>query len=516
MGLCHLQKKRYLRKYVLLLREIILFSSHMAMNLFIRTKKNQTSIFIFFAGWLWGTMTFVFAGAFQSNLPNGYAWNRYAMSAWGLEYGDFTLYNPFREPLYSLLLSGIGETIGYVSAGMWISSLSMLITLFATGWFVRRLANDWAAAISMILLPCAASTLSSTQWINHYPLQSAAFAVAVAVIVELEFRKSNRFLLLAALILGFCFAVDVRIWMLFPFFLIILFLCHKRLSMMCMLLAIVFCGTPSRVIENSTDVPENRRLSFDEKRLHQQSVVRRWQGFLNDPHVEKYCIPLPQEQLVEPAVLLHPCARATLWHNIRSIYPKHVSASAWSGLALLLLFLPPYRREDRLRLCTLFCIGAPLGVWASWTHFPDRYMLIPLSVWQALVPIALYRFCSQHLPFKKSFPIIAGLFLLSQIDKTQDLRQQQTSLQKNERLQAAQIFVQTIHNNRAPLRDCTDINLEAAFLPQKPQKESCSDWIDKKTGKRWVIIKNKEKDMLNNQWSILSQHSKYLLAYHSD
>ena len=282
-----------------------------------------------------------------------------------------------------------------------------------------------------------------------------------------------------------------------------------------MMLAIAICSIPGKIFDNYADIPESRHLSFHEKRLHQQSVVRRWQGFLNDPHVDKYCLTLPQKKLVEPAILLHPCARATLWHNIRSIYPNHVSASAWSGLAILVLFLPPYRRQDRLRLCAFFCIGAPLGVWASWTHFPDRYMLIPLSLWQALVPIALYRFCSQYLPLKKSFPIIIGLFLLSQIDDTKALRQQQTSLQKNERLQAAQLFFRTIHNDIAPLRDCTDINLEAAFLPQKPQQKSCSDWVNKTTGKRWIILTSKEKDMLTKEWKILSQNSKYLLAYHS-
>ena len=471
---------------------------------------------VFGIGWLWGATTFVLAGAFHTDSPNGYAWNRYMLSAWGLENGNYTLYNPFREPLYSLLLAFWGEKIGYMEAGIWISSLSMLVVLFCTGWMVKRLANDWAAAITMILLPCSASTLSSTQWINYYPIQSAAFAVIIALCLELTRRRSFVFLVIASTLMGFCFAVDVRMWLLGPFLLLTLFLRSRTISVLSIAIGIFLCWAPTPIMTSVANIPEHRTLSFEDKRTEQQRVVRRWQGFLHDPHVDKYCLPLPQEDLVQPSTLLHPCARATLWHNIRHIHPQHISTASWSGLALLVFFLPPYRRRDRLRLCTLISIGIPIAVWASWTHFPDRYMIIPLSVWHALVPIALYRLWKRYAARFLAFPILGGVFLLSQLDDTERLRQQRTSLQRNERMQAAQSFVQSINQAPAPVRDCTDIRLEAAFLPTPPRKEKCTEWIKSTSGPRWVVLSRSQRHELSTAWTIHSEHAQYILAHHQD
>ena len=159
-------------------------------------------------------------------------------------------------------------------------------------------------------------------------------------------------------------------------------------------------------------------------------------------------------------------------------------------------------------------IGIPIAVWASWTHFPDRYMIIPLAAWHALVPVALYRFWKRYAARFVIFPVVGGAFLFSQLDETAQLRQQQTSLQKNERMQAAQTFVQRINQAPGPVRDCTDIKLEAAFLPAPPTSESCADWIETSIGGRWIVINSTQRDELPSQWKIQLQSSQYVLAHH--
>ncbi|MEC7985365.1 MAG: hypothetical protein VX278_09390, partial [Myxococcota bacterium] len=254
------------------------------------------------------------------------------------------------------------------------------------------------------------------------------------------------------------------------------------------------------------------RLRWSEKRVYQQDVVRRWQRFRKSTPLKEACLERPKTELLTFSFLGTRCAKETLRDNLWVVFPRHTPFGVvWTLLGLFSLLLPWGKRQwDSV----VFVVGltVPASIWLSWTHFPDRYMLLYAGPLTAMGPLSIFRLIeavgkTETLATKiQTGGFLGALFLVYTWEMDYCNRFATTALQQNQKEAQKRELVRVLSMHRSPEEpfvDCTDSGVEAAFLPalyhtREERRTRCSQ-ISKKADSGWFWIESRTIEIEDDQ-----------------
>ena len=431
--------------------------------------------------------------------PEGYSWSRYIVSAWGLQDPQAGLYNPFLDPGYYWLLSEFGNMIGsYRDAGVLISSVSVVVLLLSTGGVGYFFGGTWASMCSMMVLPWVANTVDSARWINSYPLQSAVCSVMVCSWLYSTKYAAKGWIILGSMSIVLACAVDQRAVFFIPCCVLlggwVIYkhtICRLR-TMMLAVVALVFSFWILHAV-----LPNPRRLSFAERHAEQQQVTRRWQ-IAAGISLREACTELPRQDVLTLTAALGTCGRATLVFNWQHRFPSYLPFGSTLMVSFFLLGI--LGRKNRMEFFLFFGgMGVPLVLWASWTPFPERYVLLYAMPFATMVPASLGKLFASHHEGVRSFVFLILVVGAWNADFCGRDGPTERSLDREDVLMHT--IMAHLRTKLAPdalFLDCTRNKLEALYVPhtnhmqllRNGRLESyCPTYIQEKDSRdRWIVL----------------------------
>jgi hypothetical protein len=79
-------------------------------------------------------------------------------------------------------------------------------------------------------------------------------------------------------------------------------------------------------------------------------------------------------------------------------------------------------------------------------------------------------------------------------------------------MQASQLFIAEIHTNFAPIKDCSPLGIEAAFLPRPPAQKTCTQWYNDTKNSKWISLTKEQAKELPKEWDVIRTHDQFVLA----
>lgn len=314
----------------------------------------------------------------------GYRWPDYIYNAWMVGLGEAERYDSFRRPLHGFLVSLTGGWLGSVpnAAILW-GGLSMAAVALSAGVLGRALGGRFAGALAALLVASVAPNLEAARAGNLYPLLAATSALALASAAALARWPSLPLAALSGALAGVSYATDDRGVMMLPGVVGLWAIgawraegVSKKLGVAALALALAL-PVGQRLATGFGQLPF-KALSVEQKRVIQQGVVARYIQNSRDPALISACASVPNAELLTRSFVRHPCAAATLKHNLTDPMRRHLPLGLTLGLGLLpLALLPAGRRWGGAAegLCGVLIPSVGFGLLLTFTPMPDRYLL---------------------------------------------------------------------------------------------------------------------------------------------
>lgn len=435
-------------------------------------------------------------GAFRlDGLPEGQAWRDYLYQAELQATGHGAGFQSAVWPFYPGILGRLGEWVGYVDAGLLLSSLAMVACVVAAALAARALAGPWAGALAALALAVTPAAPSASRWINLYPLLGATTGWALAAGLAWVRWRRWPWALLAGASAGACWAVDWRGAIVVPpvALLLLLGLERGRLLRQGALLvgaALLVAAGPllSVKLTHVTLTPWAMGAFGSQATRGGQDYPRTWS--------QKQAI---VQKRLAPAFLvpLNPTEVASL------------GMVAVCGFHLTLLFLGvgflPGRRGPRLvaawGVLVLFAVGLPVALRV--TSFYPRYLLqgiVPLAV---VAPAALFRALYTVVPGALASWLAPVLLALALWGRTR-LPPAPTLVMEDRGERTVERFTDLLARHVGPqdrLMDCAWTGVEVALLPRRFHEarvdlrrvdfEACNRWRaqpEAGEGDTWILV----------------------------
>ena len=163
----------------------------------------------------WSTVTAIAAWAWYTlphiDHPLGSDWGHYfTVAEYIWEPKDGLAYPDFRKPYFGWVLGGLGQWLGFFPAAQIIGRISMLVMVFSAALLGWALAGRWAGLAACFIVPLMPLTMDGALWVNHYPLLGAVTGLSVASAAMSTRSNHLCWPMLAGLMGGVAYALDMR------------------------------------------------------------------------------------------------------------------------------------------------------------------------------------------------------------------------------------------------------------------------------------------------------------------
>lgn len=333
--------------------------------------------------------------------PEGSDWDSYLASAAHLllDAKQFA-YNPWRQPLYPLLVGGLGSALGaWALAGQLVALLSCLAMVVAAGLLGRALHGPWVgglAALSTCLNPVL---VDASFWVNPYPVVGACCGLAVALAACCARWPRVGLAVGVSVLAGAAWAFDPRTLLISLALPILVALAPARSSRRALLAGLVVAGLGLGWGANKALVGH-----YELELRSVQSQLSEQHDFAGRPgHTGAHQLPLTgqldacgvaERGPIGPGTLVGRCAQQLRRKNLGELWDRGYLPPGLLSLAFLLSLVSPWPRGRRGVVASVLVFGPPVvallsGV--SLVQYADRYLLPFATCLGVLAPLALAR-----------------------------------------------------------------------------------------------------------------------------
>ena len=407
--------------------------------------------------------------------PLGFGWWDYLMLTWHRIHPIAGQGGSWRNPLYLAWVEWLGRDLGYADAAVIISSISVYLLVFSTGFTGRMLGSTGVGALAALSIPLVRTTAEASRWMTLYPPLAAVSGIAVTVALALALRPHAALALATGAVTGLAWALDWRgLLMVVPVGLLtavaVVRTPRRRWLPPLLVLAGLGVGPLGILGLGGTDL-----LPVKAQVEEQAQVVRRWMATTRDPALARDCLALPEANRSGLPYLGSTCPKTLLVHNLTHDFPREMPFGLLPTLVLLPLVLLPGKRGWTGLVTSGAAVAVPMALLlasALWILLPDRYILHFAGITALVVPLGLSRLARTALPrrwgpgLEVVLLVAAGIWLLRVGPPDRDRR---TKMEMNEDIQMAGHTRAALQAYLGPddrLLDCSETHMEPLFLPR--------------------------------------------------
>ncbi len=465
--------------------------------------------------------------------PAGYQWPAWVYSAWNWHHGHLEMMDPFRDPLHSVLVGLLGESVGYADAALLWAGFSMVVVLVAATGTATLLGDRWAGALTAVTIPLSPVVASGARWATGYPLAAASVGATVAAAAWFVRRPGPLPLILCSgsVILGLL--TDDRAILALPPAAVMVVWGAWRLRVRWRLLApLVLAGA---VAVGHTAAPwlgQFNGLEWSQKQRIQRRVVHRWATTDSlGGDMRAACWGTPEELYLTYDFLGTRCAVEILRLNAQQRLP---AATAWpAGALAVAVLLWGVRRRDFVVPTVVASIGATVALSAVMTPLPARYLLIFTGLLAPVVPVAAATVLRRAPEWVRAVACVGIAIAVFRADPHADSRKLYD--RNDTRWSGPGQWATILREQMQPedeLLDCADTFAAVALLPRQvaaghpqlsmPDDIPCYTWLSgaPEAGMRFVLVslspENGRADLdamvrQNGNWTVVARRDRVVL-----